>query len=227
MHRLTATLILLFLCFTAETLVAQQLQDTGVDANGNVLPIGSRDPNWFFTSGAQTNPTVGESAFVVPISPLATAPPWVNPGSSAWWISMLPDGHLHAPDGITTFFTRFFLPTNLASATLFGRLATDNHAEIFINGVSVLNNTASFNVLTPFTASTGFRPGDNTLAVQLNNLPNNSLNPAALVMSDLSVETTVTPEPATLTLLASGIAGIAAARRRKRKSAAGGGATGV
>ena len=221
MRRLTAVITFISAIFLPNNVAAQQLFDTGVGADGAVLPVGTRDPHWFFAQGAQTNPSTGEQSYVVPISPLATLPPWVNPGSSAWWISMLPNGHLHAPDGITTFFTRFVLPSNLLSATLFGRLASDNQAEIFINGNSVFYNNSAFNRFTTFTISSGFQPGENTLLVQLNNDPNNALNPAALVMSDLSVESTVTPEPATITLLVSGMAGIAAARRRKRNGSGG------
>jgi hypothetical protein len=199
---------------SATSVAAQGPYPTGVGSNGQVLPTGSLDPHWFFTAGAATQPSSGQSAYVIPLSPLATMPPWVNPGTTAWWISMLPTGHLHAPDGITTFYTWFVLTGNPFGARLSALLATDNTADIFLNGVLVGSNSAAFNALTPFTVTQGFVPGRNLLAIQLNNLPNNSLNPAGLVVSNIAVSTT--PEPLTLGLLASGLVGLGAARRRKR-----------
>lgn len=86
---------------------------------------------------------------------------------------------------------------------------------ILLNGQLMGVNEGPSDVLTPLSVSSGLQVGANTLAVQVNNLPNNSLNPTGMVVTDLAVS--AVPEPATVVLLASGFAATALARLRRRR----------
>jgi PEP-CTERM motif len=154
---------------------------------------------------------------------------WVTAPAGSQWISFSANGNgadvPAATFGITTTFDLTGL--NPATATISGELAADNFAEIFLNGVdtgigTTMNNPGGtgrtgFAQLLPFTITSGFEPGVNTLTFELTNDPGKIPNPSALLVADLTGTAAPVPEPSSLALLSLGGLGLAGWRRWKRR----------
>ncbi len=143
---------------------------TGVDAAGTVLPDGEMDPHYRLVVNA-TDPQ-SQNAFVhdSTIFPIVTGP-WVANTDRSKWIAPLTNSGA-AAGGDYAYRTSFDLTGfDPATAVLMGSWATDNlGTDIKLNGVSTgLANSVQFGALTPFTLSTGFIEGVNTLEFHLNN----------------------------------------------------------
>lgn len=146
---------------------------TGVGTDGVVLSDGLADPHYSFTTNS-TLPGVTEAVVHnSTVFPIVTGPWLANSATSKWigpeldTVASLAGNHAYR----TTFDLTGFDP---ATAVLLGGWATDNDGlDILLNGVSTgRNNTAGFAVLTPFTVSTGFVAGVNTLEFVVNNAAN-------------------------------------------------------
>jgi len=158
---------------------------TGVNASGAVLEDGLEDPHYQLTTNPNnpevTVPVVHDST----IFPIVTGP-WLANTALSKWIS--PEFNTVGSAGGDYVYRTSFDLTGFdpASAVILGGWATDNAGTgIRLNGQATgLENSAQFGVLTPFTVTTGFNPGINTLEFLVNN---SALGYTALRVENLRV----------------------------------------
>ncbi len=190
--------------------VAINVFNSGVDANGNVLPVGAFDPHYTITS----TPGGPFGSAVVQLN----HPAWLannaagTPGSS--WISTTATGTDNIAPGEYVYETTFDL-TNLsgANAQLLIAVAADNSVNILLNGEETGFTHSGFAAFSaPFLITSGFIEGINTLQFVLTNA-GTAPNPGGLRVQILGSTTTI-PEPGTLSLLGLAIAGLTVRRRR-------------
>ncbi len=143
---------------------------TGVGTAGTVIEDGAEDPHYLFSANPN-DPTVtvpvAHDSLIFPI----VAGPWVANSETSKWISPLLDS-VAALAGDYAYTTTFDLSGfDPASAVVLGTWATDNEGTgIHLNGQATgIINTVQFPALTPFTITTGFNPGLNTLEFRVNN----------------------------------------------------------
>lgn len=194
------------------------LFNTGVDAAGNALIGGNGivDPHYSIFSSDIAGVTTGVSAvtyFNGAYAPDSATSRWISHSATGF-----PGG------GTTTFRTTFDLTgLNPSSAVITGMNAADNAGTILLNGTSVGSLNGSFNTLVPFTISTGFINGLNTLDFAVTDFG----PPLALRIADISGTANnagptpvpePVPEPVSIALLGLGLAGIAAVRRKRKHS---------
>jgi hypothetical protein len=197
------------------------LFNTGVNALGTPLPDGTiGDPHFTMTppGGSTSTILVRTSAGGFPI------PPYIGDDSLSAWIGPNNDTFVDGPAGTYTYHTTFSLAgLNPATASISGLWAVDNEGvSILLNGVSTGNSIstpgaedpASFEIFHPFSITTGFVTGVNTLDFVVFN----DGGPTALRV-EMSGTAQSVPEPTSLTLLGIGIAGIAGYGWRRRKAA--------
>lgn len=143
-------------------------------------------------------------------------PPYIGDDSLSAWIGPNNDPQVDGPVGTydyrTTFDLTGFYPS---TATITGGWSSDNNGlQILLNGVDTGNPGTSFTQFSigfaPFSITTGFKPGINTLDF----LVNNGGGPTALRV-EMTGTATPTPEPGSLFLLGTGLAGFAGVIRRK------------
>ena len=108
---------------------------------------------------------------------------------------------------------------DLSTVSITGGFSTDNDGFIRVNGAAAAATSgfAGFGSLHAFTLDSNFVAGINSIQVGVNN----GTNPTAFRVdfSDASgtpIDPTAVPEPASLLLVGSGIAGMIARRRRQR-----------
>ncbi len=182
------------------------LYSTGLDDNHDPLSPGTSDPHWTILS-APTGTT--------PTPALKTAPhsAWLDEDESSGWISINPSGTTNLPAGNYVYRTTFSL-ANFApeSALLELRMVVDDSvSDVLLNGVSTGISTSGHGSFSPWqTISSGFKGGINTLDFLAVNGGNNPHSFRAELFLTANY-----PEPATLTLLAFGGAGLVLRRRRK------------
>jgi hypothetical protein len=200
---------------SAANAAAITIFNTGVNASGTPLANGTiGDPHYILLTvpSGTTGLQVRTSAGGFPI------PPWVGDDTVSAWIGPNNDTALDGPVGAYDYRTTFDL-TGFApgSASLAGLWAADNEGlGILINSVSTGNtlpSATSFEAFTPFSITSGFVAGVNTLDF----LVNNDGGPTGLRVEISGTATAVgsaTPEPASFALFGAGFAGLCMFRRR-------------
>ncbi|MDB5310947.1 MAG: pyrrolo-quinoline quinone [Gemmataceae bacterium] len=144
-----------------------QVFNTGVDANGNLLPDEAVDPHYTLVSSADPI-TPGPNTYVVLQAAQDPIPPWYPDGPSSKWIAPQPFQSGGSALGRYVYQTQVDL-TNFIPSTAFlsGQTAADNDLlDVLVNGVSTgINDTVNqFNVPTPYSIDGRyFHAGVNTL----------------------------------------------------------------
>ena len=187
--------------------------NTGVDVLGNPLSDGTiGDPHYLLLSvpSGTTDISVRTSVGGFPIGP------WIGDDLLSAWIGPNNDTQLNGDVGNydyrTTFDLTGFIP---ASAVLTGQWATDNPGvDILINGTSTGFTASGFTDWTPFSISSGFVSGVNTLDFIVNNQGGPTGLRTEVTGTATAVESAV-PEPGTLYMLGAGLGMTAFLRRRR------------
>lgn len=182
---------------------------TGVDGSGNLLPVGTLDSHYSLT----VNPAGGTGAKAATPNPA-----WVGNTSTSQWVNPSGNGNDNLAAG-TYDYVRTFNLTGLipSTAVITGTWAADNSADIFLNGLNtgITKGSFGFQSLDAFTINSGFLPGVNTLDFRV---VNEGTGPTGLQVNITRADATATavPEPTSILLLCSGLAGLAAWRRVRR-----------
>ena len=178
------------------------LFNTGVDALGNKLAVGSIDPHYTTVETATAAEVYNNGAYVQ--------------STTAAYIWQTSTG---SPGSVTRTFRTTFSLAGLDPLTAFlsGSWSTDNvGVDILLNGVSTGIGKVGFGVFTPFSISSGFVAGTNTLDFVVQDLG----APGALAVDGLtgraSVMASNVPEPATVALVGGGLLAMAGVARRRR-----------
>jgi PEP-CTERM motif len=186
---------------------------TGVDNSNNPLPGGAQDPHYTITSGG-TGPAIV-------LSPGNYWPQWPIPSTGKW--IFVADTTAAAPGGSFSIATTFNLTGyDPSSARLTMTYTTDNQSGLYLNGVytGISRGINDYSQLWNVSISSGFTSGVNTLA--FNNIFSDTYD--GMIVSAISVDATpltpAAPEPASLTLMGFGIAGMAGYGWRRRRLAA-------
>ena len=156
------------LCPTVN-LINKQLFSTGMDNNGQPLPLNAQDPHYSMT------PTFG--SYVWP-----TTPPYVAPAVPGWWAPpndnasqwLSPFANWASSGGTFSYQISFNLSNCAAnSVQIAGRWEADNQGQIFLNGNLVpggVINNPGFLAFQNFTINSGFVAGLNTIEFRVVNL---------------------------------------------------------
>jgi len=200
-------LVVLALAITPSFAGTQPIRVYGTGTVDNVthLPNAVVDPHYVLATGyggVVTGPAYTEiGVYFVPPPPFD----WIAPYTT------LRESPIGNYDYQTTFWLPSFVP---GSAELTGSWAADNCGEVYLNGPSTGVSIAcdrGFTALHPFTITSGFQPGLNTLDFVVYN----EGFITGLVVDINGTYTPTTPEPGTLALLGSGILGFGGLLRRR------------
>src|ERR1700682_2674072 len=185
-------------------LLAQSSQNivifgTGVNTPGNLLADGAVDSHYTLYSSADSG-FPGPNAIVVN-STAWPIPPWLTDGPASKWIAPQRDQTGGNAAGNYTYRTTFNLANmNWSSAVLTGQYSSDNTATMLLNGTPVGPASTCLCSFTPFTITSGFQAGVNTLEFVVNNA-GSSANPTGL---RVDISGTATPLT-TLTVFGTGV----------------------
>ena len=189
------------------------VHNTGVDSTDTLVAPGAQTSFWTLLSA----PVGATEAFGS--DPFRFNCCYVADSGVSAWVAPNSDGNA----SVGGFYV-YELLVNLASfdlsmTSISGMFSTDNNGFIRVNGGPDAATTgfADFGALHAFTLNSGFVAGINSIQVGANN----GGNPTAFRVEFSSAEgrpidATAVPEPASLLLVGSGIAGMVARRRRQK-----------
>jgi hypothetical protein len=190
------------------------VHNTGVDSTDTLVAMGAQTTFWTLLSApVGATEAVGSDPFRF------SHPAYVADSLESAWVSQAASGSASV-GGIYVYELLVDLTGfDLSSVFITGAFSTDNDGFIRVNGGAAAATTgfADFGSLHAFTLDSGFLAGVNSIQVGVNN----GGNPTAFRVefseaSGTPVDPTAVPEPATLLLVGSGVAGIIARRRRQR-----------
>jgi hypothetical protein len=187
--------------------------NTGEGPGGTALPIGQLDPNYNLISAPPGTP----------LTAITTSPNelWTPNTATADWISPYSSGNITAPVGNYDYQTTFTLAgLDSSTAELSGSWTSDNDGCIYLNGVNTGFCTArfgSFESFVPFSITSGFQPGVNTLDFIVTNEPGNGLNPTGVIVeiSGTASPLSSVPESSSVLLTGATLLGLSSVLRRK------------
>jgi hypothetical protein len=190
------------------------LNNTGVDAGGNLVALGEETNFWTLLSApvGATEP-IGSNAFRF------RHPSYAADTLTSAWVSMAASGNASV-FGVYVYALEVDLTGIEPNSVLIsGQFSTDNDGFIRVNGGPTAATTgfSAFGSLHNFALSSGFVAGINTIEVGVNN----GGNPTAFhVLFSTQTSSPINgtprgsvPEPGALLLVALGLAGVAFARR--------------
>jgi hypothetical protein len=153
----------------------------------------------------------GPNAYVAGPNGVYPIPPWLLNGSDSKWISPRVNSAANEPVGTYTYRTTFDLSgLDASSAVLTGRWAADNTGTLMLNGNMLGITSGGFDAWSPFTISSGFVGGVNTLDFVVTNVPGFiGPSPTGLRVEITGNATTTIPEPSTYLLVGLTLCGIA------------------
>lgn len=153
-------------------LVPLPLFNTGVANDGSLLASGATDAHFVLVPPSPVLPDA-----IVPAANQIPPPPiWLANGPSSQWIGPDVNPLINSPAGDYTYQVTFNMPAgaDLSTAIIAGQWASDNDAEIFLNGVSTgwTTGPGDFGFFTPFviTGPIPFVPNMNTLEFRVHNI---------------------------------------------------------
>lgn len=190
------------------------LFNTGVDALATPLVDGTiGDPHYALVGvpGGTTDIRVRTSVGGYPVGP------WLGDDTLSAWIGPNNDTQDDGPFGPTYDYRTTFDLTgyNPSTAQITGQWSTDDLGmDILINGVSTgLTNSAEFASWTPFSITSGFQSGINTLDFLINN---SGGGPTGLRV-EMTGTATAVPEPGSIVMLVGmGLTGASLLLRRRK-----------
>lgn len=186
------------------------LWNTGLDASGNYLSAGSTDAHYSVTaspSGIFIPVAVSDAGFPFP--------PWVanNPTASRW---IGPATNASGLGGNYIYQTTFNLPVNanLSSVVITGLWSVDDFGtDIQINGNSTGQTKLGFTTLAPFSITSGFVTGLNTIDFYITNAFPGVPNATGLRVDNIAGNYSLVPEPGTCFLGMISLGGLLMSRR--------------
>ena len=187
-----ALVILMVGATLSSAAIINDLRNTGLDGIGSYIAThGTPDGNYTMLSSPLVYPAVTVNDTVWPIAPNG---PWLinNPGSR--WIG--PDASSNGAGGNYVYRTTFTVPANaiLSTVNVSGLWATDDQGiDVVINGISTGQTDFGMSAFAPFTITSGFVFGLNTLDFHVVNA-NIGTNPTGLRV-DRVLGTYRVPEP--------------------------------
>lgn len=221
MRRIAVSLALALLAASSASAQIPTLYNTGVDAAGSPLAPGAVDPHYKaynFTTVGSPGSLVGQAELINNGYQFCGC--YAQNPTSRWiWANATGNGDQAHYN--TMFRTTFDLTGyDLTTVSINVSMAADNLiAGVYLNGLTLGQSWPTYNPFYTFTIASGFTNGINTLDFYAQDQgPPAGFNAYYSSRGSLAPPTTTTPEPASMVLIATGLAGVFGVARRRRNS---------